>query len=46
MGRSPDAIKQLLYRALKQLKHSFGDTESLNLPDRTLGVDKEDDDGR
>ena len=36
MGRSPDAIKQLLYRALKQLKSTFGDTESFHLTDRTL----------
>lgn len=36
MGRSPDAAKQLLYRALKQLRAAFGDTESLHLPDRSL----------
>jgi RNA polymerase sigma-70 factor (ECF subfamily) len=36
MGRSPDAVKQLLYRALKQLKSAFGDTESFQLPGRTL----------
>jgi RNA polymerase sigma-70 factor (ECF subfamily) len=36
MGRSPDAVKQLLYRALKQLKATFGDTESLHLPGRAL----------
>ncbi len=36
MGRSPDAIKKLLSRALKALKESFGDTESLHLPDRRL----------
>ncbi len=37
LGRSPDAVKQLLSRALKKLKESFGDTESLSLPDRALG---------
>jgi DNA-directed RNA polymerase specialized sigma24 family protein len=38
MGRSPDAVKQLLSRALKQLRQSFGNTESLHLPtDRRLG---------
>ncbi len=43
MGRSPDAVKQLLYRALKQLKSAFGDTESLTLPDRRLeGAEKQD----
>jgi len=36
MGRSPDAVKQLLYRALKKLRESFGDTESLHLPERSL----------
>ena len=34
MGRSPEAIRQLLSRAIKQLRKSFGDTESLHLPDR------------
>jgi RNA polymerase sigma-70 factor (ECF subfamily) len=36
MNRSPDAVKKLLYRALKKLKAAFGDTESLHLPDRSL----------
>jgi RNA polymerase sigma-70 factor (ECF subfamily) len=36
MSRSEDAVKQLLARALRSLKHSFGDTESLSLPDRAL----------
>lgn len=39
MGRSPSAIKNLLLRALKQLRESFGETESLGLPDRHLGED-------
>ena len=34
MDRSPDAVKQLLRRALKELKAVFGDTESLHLPHR------------
>jgi RNA polymerase sigma-70 factor (ECF subfamily) len=34
MGRSPDAVKKLLWRALKALKRRFGDTESLHLPAR------------
>jgi len=33
MGRSESAVKNLLLRATKQLRHSFGDTESLNLGD-------------
>lgn len=37
MGRSPDAVRQLLYRALRQLRSTFGDTESLHLPQRRLG---------
>lgn len=32
MARSPQAVKQLLWRALKKLKEAFGDTESLHLP--------------
>ncbi len=37
MGRSPSAVKNLLFKATKKLKDSFGDTESLSLPDRHLG---------
>ena len=33
MGRSESAVKNLLLRAIKQLRHSFGDTESFNLGD-------------
>ncbi len=36
MNRSHAAVAQLLSRALKKLRSSFGDTESLNLPDRGL----------
>jgi RNA polymerase sigma-70 factor (ECF subfamily) len=36
MDRSPAAVKQLLWRALKKLKDAFGDTESLHLPWRGL----------
>jgi RNA polymerase sigma-70 factor (ECF subfamily) len=36
MERSEDAVKQLLARALRKLRDSFGDTESLNLPWRSL----------
>lgn len=36
MNRSTDAVKQLLRRALKELKAAFGETESLHLPDRGL----------
>ena len=34
LGRSHDAVRQLLRRALGELKASFGDTESLGLPPR------------
>jgi RNA polymerase sigma-70 factor (ECF subfamily) len=36
MSRSPEATKQLLSRALQALRKSFGDTESLHLPPRSL----------
>jgi RNA polymerase sigma-70 factor (ECF subfamily) len=36
MQRSESALKNLLLRALKELKADFGDTESLHLPDREL----------
>ena len=37
MNRSESAVKNLLLRALRELKSSFGDTESLHLPDKRLG---------
>ena len=36
MNRSESAVKNLLLRALRELKSSFGDTESLHLPDGRL----------
>ncbi len=36
MGRSPAAVRQLLVRALRALKSSIGETESLHLPPRAL----------
>ncbi len=36
MGRSEQAVRQLLARALKQLKRTMGGTESLHLPDGRL----------
>ncbi len=36
MNRSPNAVKHLLVRALRQLGTTFGDTESLGLPHREL----------
>ena len=36
MNRSPNAVSLLLSRALKKLRATFGDTESLHLPDRTF----------
>lgn len=38
MDRSPGAVKQLLSRALDQLKDRFGETESLRLPGRRLDL--------
>jgi RNA polymerase sigma-70 factor (ECF subfamily) len=40
MKRSPDAVKQLLVRALRKLREAFGDTESLHLPPRKLEGDR------
>ncbi len=39
MGRSPEAVRKLIARALLQLKANFGDTESLHLPDMRLDRD-------
>jgi len=44
MNSSPEAVKKLLARALLHLKESFGDTESLHLPDRRLRAFGEADD--
>ncbi len=44
MGRSPGAVRLLLFRALEQLKNRFGDTGSLGLPDRALPLENRDDD--
>ncbi len=41
MGRSADAAKMLLARALKGLKRGFGNTESLHLPQASLGREME-----
>ncbi len=40
-GRTEGAVKQLMLRALRNLRRGLGDTESLHLPDRSL--DSEDD---
>jgi RNA polymerase sigma-70 factor (ECF subfamily) len=36
MGRTPNAVYQLIVRALRMLRERFGDTESFHLPDRPL----------
>ncbi len=36
MNRSPNAVYKLLARALLEMRQDFGDTESLNLPERTF----------
>ena len=43
MNRSPAAVRQLLVRALRELKKNFGDTQSLHLPDRQLRQMRDDD---
>lgn len=42
MERSPNAVKKLLGRATLELIRSFGDTESLSLPDCRFRLDAED----
>lgn len=44
MNRSPGAVAQLLWRALRQLRERFGDTGSFHLPERRIG-DRSDRDG-
>ena len=36
MNRSTNAVRTLLFRAMKELKKTFGDTGSLHLPERRL----------
>ena len=43
MNRSVDATYQLLWRATKQLKEAFGDTESLRLPPRSIELENQSD---
>ena len=38
MERSPGAVKVLLFRALRELKKKFGETESLHLPEGGCGL--------
>ena len=41
MNRSPNAVSHILLRALRKLRESLGDTESLHLPDRRLAQEGE-----
>ena len=41
LNRTPGATTQLLWRAVQKLRQSFGDTESLHLPPRSLDDDEE-----
>ena len=43
MGRSENAVRNLLFRAMKELKKSFGDTESFHLGSGSLGMQGEHD---
>ena len=45
MGRTPNAVTQLLWRALQNLRERFGGTDSFHLPDKSLG-ERADDEGR
>lgn len=46
MERSPDAVSKLLARALLALRQTFGNTESLHLPDRGLRAEGREEDDR
>ncbi len=43
MGKTVSSVNNLLLRATRQLKHRFGDTQSLNLGDRRFGEGGDDD---
>ncbi len=45
MQRTPNAVGQLLWRALQKLRERFGDTESFHLPPRRLDGGGREDDG-
>ena len=45
MNRSESAVKNLLLRAMKELRDSFGETDSFRLPDRRLESEGDDDAG-
>ena len=46
MHRSPEAVMKLLSRALQRLRAGFPPTESLHLPDRSLGEARGEEHGR
>ena len=43
MNRSESAVKNLLLRAMKELRNTFSDTDSFSLPDRRLASEGESD---
>jgi RNA polymerase sigma-70 factor, ECF subfamily len=45
LSRTPSSVRNLLLRAMRELRESFGDTESLGLPDRRLDGTETSDDG-
>ena len=45
MERSPAAVRQLMWRALKALREDFGETDSWRLPPKTMKRDEETRDG-
>jgi RNA polymerase sigma-70 factor (ECF subfamily) len=46
LGRTPAAVKPLLWRALRKLRAAFGETESFSLPARSLAPNDVDRGGR
>ena len=45
LNKTESAVKSLITRSLRKLRESFGDTESLHLPDRGLNSEEPDHDG-
>jgi RNA polymerase sigma-70 factor (ECF subfamily) len=43
MGRTPSSVRNLLFRAMQELRESFGDTESMGLPGRSIDEGSSDD---
>ncbi len=45
LNKTESAVKSLITRSLRKLRESFGDTESLHLPNRGLDSEEKEHDG-